>query len=98
MLDRSRWARLIERFMEDLAAFDFPGGALDVRENVKFRGGACAKWAHQRFPDSACVLSIEVKKFFMDEWTGVPDEPLLEAVGCALAAALPGAQDELNRA
>jgi hypothetical protein len=98
MPDRTRWAGLIDRFMEELTAHDFPGGRLDVRENVRFRGGACAKWAHHRFPDSACVLSIEVKKFFMDEWTGRPDETLVAAVGSALAAVVPGALDELIRA
>ncbi len=61
---------MIDRFISDLSGFDFPGGRLDVRENVKFRGGNCGAWAHATFPDSACVLSIEVKKFFMDEWTG----------------------------
>ena len=78
LADRSRWAPLIDRFMNDLGTFDFPGGRLDVRENVKFRGGAFAAWTHRTFPDSACVLSIEFKKFFMDEWTGEPDEVLVE--------------------
>jgi len=97
MSDRSRWARLIERFIDDLTSFDFPGGRLDVRENVKFRGGACAAWTHRSFPDSACVLSIEVKKFFMDEWTGEADERQLNAIGEALASTLPGALEELER-
>jgi N-formylglutamate deformylase len=97
MTDRSRWARLIDRFMADLGGFDFPGGALDVRENIRFRGGACAAWTHRTFPDAACVLSVEVKKFFMDEWSGVVDEMLLSAVGRALQSTLPGALEELER-
>jgi hypothetical protein len=73
MRDRDRWERVIDRFMDDLTGYDFPGGALDVRENVRFRGGACAAWTHRTFPEAACVLSIEVKKFFMDELTGRAD-------------------------
>jgi hypothetical protein len=97
MLDRARWAPLIDRFIGDLASFDFPGGMLDVRENVRFRGGACAAWAHRTFAEAACVLSVEIKKFFMDEWTGEADGCLLQAVGEALASTLPGALEELER-
>ena len=38
---------------------------LDVRENVNFRGGQLAQWAHSTFPDRACVLALEFKKIFM---------------------------------
>ena len=43
------------------------------------------------------MLSVEVKKFFMDEWTGVPDETLVDAVGSALQAAQAGVVEELER-
>ncbi len=97
MPDRGRWAPLIDRFSDRLATFDFPGGALDVRENVKFEGGAFAVWTNQRFPQSACLLSIEVKKFFMNEWTGVADPVLLAAIGAALQWAVDAAVEELHR-
>ena len=98
MLNRGRWAGLIDRFIADLSTYDFPAGQLDVRENVRFRGGACAAWTHRTFPDEACVLSIEVKKFFMDEWTGEPDVVLVEAIGEALQSTIPGVLQELERA
>jgi len=97
MVDRSRWAPLIDRFTSDLGSFGFPGGRLDVRENVKFRGGAFPAWIHRTFPDTACVLSIEFKKFFMDEWTGEADGVLVDAITSALGSALPGALEELSR-
>jgi N-formylglutamate deformylase len=97
MRNRTLWAGVIERFMHDLGSFDFPGGCLDVRENVKFRGGQHARWTHETFPDVACVLAIEVKKFFMDEWTGVSNVILVEAVEEALAATVPGVLEELAR-
>ncbi len=97
MPDRNRWAPVIDRFISDLSEFDFPGGRLDVRENIKFRGGNHGAWTHATFPKSACVLSVEVKKFFMDEWTGEPDPALQTAVGCALQATVPGVLEELER-
>lgn len=89
-MDRQRWQPVVERFMADLSAFDFQGRHLDVRENIKFRGGHFARWTHESFPASACVLSVEFRKFFMDEWTGVPDPRQLDAIYRSLQATLPG--------
>ena len=50
------------------------GRPLDVRENVRFKGRQLAAFVHERFPTTGCALAIEVKKTFMDEWTGVVDE------------------------
>ena len=97
MGDRGRWAGVVDRFIDDLKNFDFPGGRLDVRENVKFRGGECARWTHGQFPEAACVLSVEFKKFFMDEWTGEPDMVMVEAVGQALRSTISGVLEELKR-
>jgi N-formylglutamate amidohydrolase len=65
-LDRERWGHVVDRFID--AARD--GGAVDVRENVRFRGGYFAGWAHRAFPEEVCVLALEVKKTFMDEHDG----------------------------
>ncbi len=96
-LDRTRWSPVVDRFMHDLHAFDFPGGSLDVRENIKFKGGQFSRWAHEQFPASACVLAIEFKKFFMDEWTGEPDQALVEAITAALQSTVPGVIESLEQ-
>lgn len=85
MLDRARFAPVIDCFIDSLSKAKYPTGPLDVRENIKFRGGQFAKWTHATFPESACVLSIEVKKFFMDEWTGMVNQFLLSSFRDALA-------------
>ena len=95
-MDRRLWGPLAERFMADLAAYDFPGGRLDVRENVKFSGGHMSRWIHERYPDSGCCLAIEHKKFFMDEWTGEPDESVIAAIAGALGATVPGLIESLS--
>lgn len=96
MSDRRRWKPVIERFMNDLSAFDYNGGHLDVRENIKFLGGHFAAWLHSTFPGSACVISVEFKKFFMNEWSGQPDNDQVELIRSALESTLPGILNALT--
>jgi N-formylglutamate deformylase len=96
-MDRDRWRPIVDGFIRDLRAFDFIGRQLDVRENIKFRGGQFARWTHENFPESACVLSIEFKKFFMDEWTGVPDTAQLKAIRNSIASTIPGVLASLKQ-
>src|SRR5947207_3581150 len=48
-LDRERWGSLVDRFAADLRAVDVGGRPLDVRENVRFRGGHLSRWGHATF-------------------------------------------------
>lgn len=97
-LPREEWAAVVDRFLDDLAGVNMMGRRLDVRENVKFRGGHFASWIHEQFPGTGCALAVDVKKFFMDEWTGNPDWAQLEAVRGALAATVPGLIEALEAA
>ena len=81
-MDREYWAPLIDRFMEDLSTYDYLGRRLDVRENVKFRGGYFPRWIHENFPGKVCCISVEVKKIFMDECS--------DALGSTLPGLLSG--------
>jgi N-formylglutamate deformylase len=96
-MERERWAPLVERFMADLRSFDFLGRQLDVRENVKFQGGQFPRWIHQTFPETGCALAIEFKKFFMDEWSGEPDQLQLETIRQALQSTVPGVLEILGQ-
>jgi N-formylglutamate amidohydrolase len=96
--NRDHWSCVIDRAIRELSACHRPAGSLfDVRENVRFGGGELAHWVHTTYPESGCVLSIEVKKFFMDEWTEAPVPNEIAAVGRALAAAAIGVIEELQR-
>lgn len=96
-LNRDNWAPVIDRFMHDMRNFDFMGRQLDIRENIKFIGGYFPRWIHENFPESVCCLSIDIKKFFMDEWTNQPDHTLIMAIEDALRATIPGILDELSK-
>ena len=80
-MPREHWAPVLDPIIEAMRAFDFNGRRLDVRENVAFQGkGALTRFVHERYPGKGCAIAIEFKKFFMDEWTGVPDPAELEAM------------------
>lgn len=96
-LNDPKFRPLIERFMADLRAFDFGGRPLDVRENVKFGGGQFSQWIHDEFPDSACSIAIEWKKFWMDEWSGEADDAQRELIRLALVSTFDGVREELGK-
>jgi N-formylglutamate amidohydrolase len=96
-MDRARWGAVVERWLAEMRAFDYCGRRLDVRENIKFFGGQLPGWIHREFPHSVCALAIEIKKFFMNEWTGELDLSQHRAIGAALAQAARGVAEVLER-
>jgi hypothetical protein len=44
-----------------------------------------------------CSIAIEVKKFFMDEWSQSVDPLQIEKVHRALKSTVPGVEEELTR-
>jgi hypothetical protein len=80
-MPRDTWAFLLDPLMEAMRGFDFNGRRLDVRENVAFQGkGEQTRFIHERYPGKGCAIALEFKKFFMDEWSGEPDEAELRAM------------------
>jgi N-formylglutamate amidohydrolase len=96
-MNRDYWAPVVDTFIQKLREFDFKGRKLDVRENVRFRGGNFPFWVHQKFPDSGCALAVEVKKFFMDEWSGNPDFEKIDLITDALRSTVPEIEKVLKR-
>jgi len=85
-VERAVWAPVVDAFTDALRGVETSTGPLDVRENVRFRGRKLAWWVHERYPGRGCVLAIEFKKTFMDEWTGTADEARVAELADALAA------------
>ncbi len=73
-MDHRKWHPLVDAMIANFKAFDYDGRHLDVRENIKFKGGYFGQWLYGKYGDKICPVSIEFKKFFMDEWTGMPFE------------------------
>jgi N-formylglutamate deformylase len=94
---RAIWSPVVECWLGAMRDYDYFGRRLDVRENVKFVGGQLPKWIHENFPNSVCALAIEVKKFFMNEWTGELDQKQHQAILQALTQASAAVSDELEK-
>jgi len=92
-----KWRPLIDSVIEKMKAYDYLGRHLDVRENVKFYGGYFAQWIHEHFYPNACVLSIEFKKFFMDEWSGKADLKQIEEIKKMLSSIIPVIEEALHK-
>ncbi len=88
-LDRPTWAPVIEALMDALDGKEVDGRPLDVRENVRFKGGHLSRWVAARYPDTGCALALEFKKTFMDEWSGDVDQRHLEELTETFARSLP---------
>lgn len=93
---RSQWSPIVDRWLDAMRSYDYFGRRLDVRENVKFFGGQVPRWIHETFPETVCALAIEVKKIFMNEWTGELDSGQHRALGEALAGAAAAVDQELR--
>jgi hypothetical protein len=101
-VDLDTFGPLVEAFKETLAAQVVQRGtdgehALDVRENVAFEGRGLAYFVHDRYPGVGCVLALEFKKTWMDEWTAEVDEKHLGELREALAATIPVLEEHLGR-
>ncbi len=88
-MNRARWAPLIDGLTAALIGFDYNGRALDVRENIKFKGGGFSRFVHEHFPLSGCAIAIEFKKFWMNEWSGEVNTPQHRLILKALKATVP---------
>lgn len=83
-----KWKRVADVFVETMRTRTLDGEALDVRENVRFRGGHLSRWVNEKYGDTGCALAIELKKVFMDEWTGELDAHRLDQLSEALLASV----------
>lgn len=95
-MNRKYWAPVVDRFITDLQSHNYLSRKLDVRENIKFKGGNFSRWIHQTYPEEVCAIAIEFKKFFMDEWSGQPDEQQVKEIGRALKSTIPGILSEVK--
>jgi len=92
-MPRGRWTQVLDAVVETVQMFDYPGRRLSVGVDVAFQGrGALTRFVHETYPETGCAIALEVKKFFMDEWTGVAHCDHIAALQRMFAALVPALQ------
>jgi N-formylglutamate deformylase len=81
-----RWREVADAFLGTMTSHELDGALIDARENVRFKGRGLAAFVHDRYGKMGCALAIELKKVFMDEWTGELYPELYRQIGDALLA------------
>jgi N-formylglutamate amidohydrolase len=87
---------IVDVFAEAVAVHPFDDGHLDVRQNVKFKGGQMTRWINSRYGSRGCSIAVEVKKIYIDEWSGELDEIITLDMGAALRSAAEAVRSELR--
>ena len=91
-MNHNIYGDLLARFAEDLRSVPVCGRPPEVGINKRWEGGGnFPEWLHSVFGDEACVITLEYKKIFMDEWTGHANILALQHLREGLARAVENA-------
>lgn len=96
-MDHGKWQPVVDVLVNSIKNCDYDGRALDVRENIKFKGGYFGQWLYEQYGNKICPISIEFKKFFMDEWTGEPFEKDIRLINQLLKESTSSVLQELEK-
>jgi N-formylglutamate deformylase len=88
-MDRELWEPVVQEVINQFRDFNYNGRNLDTRENVKFTGGYFGQWLYEQYGSKICPISIEFKKFFMDEHTGKGFEEDIKLIDQMLRVSAP---------
>lgn len=84
-IDRSRWTRSVQAWLDGLKGIRIPGVATTVAENDVFGGGGAFCRTLTRWDPRILVLPTEISKIYMDEQSGTLHAARLEALTKELA-------------
>ena len=88
-LDHSRWGDMVADFSAVLSRSEAGNRTPDVRRNVRYpTGGHFPEWVYARYGSDVCTISLEYKKFYMDEWTSQADLAVLDGLRFGLERAV----------
>lgn len=90
------WNDVVSAFSKTMADLPFYDDSLDVRANVKFTGGQMSRWTNERYGDTGCSIAVEMKKIYMDEWSGELDEGITAGIGRIIEAAAVSIRETLQ--
>ena len=97
-LDPDKFGGLLEEFEGALTASPVQGRTLDVRRNVRYPdGGHWPEWVFANYGEDVASITLEVKKFYMDEWSGDAHLPIVEDLRVAMERAADASRAVLSK-
>ena len=95
-LNKDIYGELLERFGDALRSRPVAGRIPEVGTNIRWEdGGHFPEWLHAEYGDAACVMTLEYKKIFMDEWGQTADILALQDLREGFLAAVEEAREWL---
>lgn len=92
-LDKSAYGELVDLFAKTLRATPIDDRTPDVRENKRFPdGGNFPECFAEIYGEKACIMTLEYKKIFMDEWGRTADILALQQLRHGLTNAVAAAR------
>ncbi|MCW8090831.1 N-formylglutamate amidohydrolase [Alteromonas sp. ASW11-130] len=96
-MQHEKFAGVANALAEGLKATPYQGNKLDVRENVRYPdGGNWPEWIFANYSKNVCTITLEYKKFYMDEWTAQSSLPIVEDLRAGLCKAVGAAKEALS--
>lgn len=89
------WDDVVGAYASALATRPLSYSEPDVRLDVKFTGGHQVRWLKARYGVRCCAIATEFKKVYMDEWTGEPEDHLIEVIAGLMESAASTVRDAL---
>ncbi len=97
-LDHDRFGGVLEALEGELREAPAGGRLPDVRRNVRYPdGGHWPEWVFANYGEEVATVTLEYKKFYMDEWTGDAHLPVVEDLRVGLDRAACAAREVLSR-
>ena len=95
-LNHNRFKSVVDALTTGLKSTACQGKTLDVRANVRYPdGGYWPEWVFAHYPDNICTVTLEYKKFYMDEWTSQADLAMVDDLRSNLSNAIQVAREAL---
>ncbi len=95
--DLGRFGRVVDSLHEALSSTSSAGRRYDVRRNVRYPdGGNFPEWVFAKYGDHVCTVTLEVKKIYMDEWSGEVDLAVVDDLHGQMKKATDSAKMEIS--
>ncbi|QJR79360.1 N-formylglutamate amidohydrolase [Alteromonas pelagimontana] len=97
-LDHKRFGNVADKLSRTLADTPCQGRYLDVRGNVRYPdGGYWPEWVFANYGSDVCTITLEYKKFYMDEWRAESSLAAIEDLRTGLKKAVDAVREEIKK-